>query len=253
MTVHTSETPVLETRAITKHFGALMAVNGVSLCVSHGGITSIIGPNGAGKTTFFNLLAGFLVPDKGRILYRGKEITGLAPYEISQMGVGRSFQITSIFPNLSVYENIRVACQSRSKSRYNFFMSCEKLPGVEFASRQILSQMGLDHWADSPAKNLPYGLQRCLDIGISLATEPQVLLLDEPTSGMSAEDTTVILKLIAEIAKLIPVILIEHNIDMVLNISDRIAVLYQGLLLAEGTPEEIQGNQEVQEAYLGGY
>ncbi len=252
MTVHTSEMLVLEARAITKHFGALTAVNGVSLCVSHG-ITSIIGPNGAGKTTFFNLLAGFLVPDKGRILYRGKEITGLAPYEISQMGVGRSFQITSIFPNLSVYENIRVACQSRSKSRYNFFMSCEKLPGVEFASRQILSQMGLDHWADSPAKNLPYGLQRCLDIGISLATEPQVLLLDEPTSGMSAEDTTVILKLIAEIAKLIPVILIEHNIDMVLNISDSIAVLYQGLLLAEGTPEEIQGNQEVQEAYLGGY
>ncbi|MFA6221727.1 MAG: ABC transporter ATP-binding protein [Desulfomonilaceae bacterium] len=252
MTAHVSEIPVLETRAVTRHFGALTAVNGVSLCVSHG-IQSIIGPNGAGKTTFFNLLAGFLVPDKGGIFYRGKEITGLAPYEISQMGIGRSFQITSIFPGLSVYENVRVARQSRSKSRYNFIMSCERLPGVETDTKRILSQMGLEDWADSPAKNLPYGLQRCLDIGISLATDPQVLLLDEPTSGMSAEDSSVILKFIAEISKSIPVVLIEHNIDMVLAISDRIAVLYQGLLLAEGTPAEIQANQEVQEAYLGGY
>jgi len=252
MTVLSSETPILETKAITKRFGALTAVNGVSLTVNHG-ITSIIGPNGAGKTTFFNLLAGFLVPDKGSIFYRGKEITGLAPYEISQMGVGRSFQITSIFPNLSVYENVRVARQSRSKSRYNFFMSCEKLPGVEADSLKILGQMGLLDWADSPAKNLPYGLQRCLDIGISLATDPLVLLLDEPTSGMSNEDSVVILKLISEISKSMPVVLIEHNIDMVLAISDRIAVLYQGLLLAEGTPVEIQANQEVQDAYLGGY
>ena len=169
------------------------------------------------------------------------------------MGVGRSFQITSIFPNLSVYENVRVARQSRSKSRYNFFMSCEKLPGVETDSLKILGQMGLLDWADSPAKNLPYGLQRCLDIGISLATDPLVLLLDEPTSGMSNEDSVIILKLISEISKSMPVVLIEHNIDMVLAISDRIAVLYQGLLLAEGTPVEIQGNQEVQDAYLGGY
>ena len=252
MTVQTSERPILETESITKHFGALTAVNGVSFRVN-AGITSIIGPNGAGKTTFFNLLAGFLVPDKGRICYRGKDITGLTPYEISQMGVGRSFQITSIFPSLSVYENVRVAWQSRSKSRYNFFMSRDKLPRVETDSLKILGQMGLLDWADSPAKNLPYGLQRCLDIGISLATDPQILLLDEPTSGMANEDSAVILKLIAEISKSMPVVLIEHNIDMVLAISDRIAVLYQGLLLAEGTPTEIQANQEVQEAYLGGY
>jgi ABC-type branched-subunit amino acid transport system ATPase component len=252
MTGQAAQIPVLETKAVTKHFGALTAVNGVSLSVSHG-IQSIIGPNGAGKTTFFNLLAGFLVPDKGSIFFSGKDITGLAPYEISQMGVGRSFQITSIFPNLSVYENVRVARQSRSKSRYNFIMSCEKIPGVEIGARRIISQLGLNDWADSPAKNLPYGLQRCLDIGISLATDPQILLLDEPTSGMSAEDSAVILKLISEIAKLMPVVLIEHNIDMVLTISDRIAVLYQGLLLAEGTPAEIQRNQEVQKAYLGGY
>jgi branched-chain amino acid transport system ATP-binding protein len=247
-----AQLPVLETKDLTKHFGSLTAVNGVSLSVRNG-IQSVIGPNGAGKTTFFNLLSGFLVPDKGQIYFRGTEITGRPPYEISQIGVGRSFQITSIFPGLSVYENIRVACQSRLKSRYNFIISCKGLQGLDSAAERILHQVGLQDYADSPAKHLPYGLQRCLDIGISLATEPQLLLLDEPTSGMSSEDTGTILGLVEKIAKVMPVILIEHNIDMVLAISDRIAVLYQGLLLAEGTPLQIQANQEVQNAYLGGF
>jgi branched-chain amino acid transport system ATP-binding protein len=253
MTLHSVTDPaVLETQDLTKHFGSLKAVNGVNLRITHG-VQTVIGPNGAGKTTLFNLLSGFLVPDRGRIFYRGKEITGLPPYEISQMGVGRSFQITSIFPALSVRENVRVACQSRSKSRYNFMIACDALQGVEAAAERILSQVGLEDWADSPAKNLPYGLQRCLDIGISLATDPKLLLLDEPTSGMSGEDTETILKLIGKISNSMPVVLIEHNIDMVLSVSDRIAVLYQGMLLAEGTPSEIQANKEVQEAYLGGY
>jgi len=247
-----AQLPVLETKDLTKHFGSLTAVNGVSLCVRNG-IQSVIGPNGAGKTTFFNLLSGFLVPDTGQIYFRGTEITGRPPYEISQIGVGRSFQITSIFPGLSVYENIRVACQSRLKSRYNFMISCKGLQGVDSAAERILNQVGLQDYAYTPAKHLPYGLQRCLDIGISLATEPQLLLLDEPTSGMSSEDAGTILSLVEKIAKVMPVILIEHNIDMVLAISDRIAVLYQGLLLAEGTPLQIQANQEVQNAYLGGY
>jgi len=246
------ESPVLETRGLTKHFGSLTAVSGVSLRIGPG-VQSVIGPNGAGKTTFFNLLSGFLVPDSGRILYHGKDITGLAPYEISQAGIGRSFQITSIFPALTVYENVRIAGQSRFRSRYNFLISVKKLQKIGEKTRQVLSQVGLEGWADTQAKNLPYGLQRCLDIGISLATEPKLLLLDEPTSGMSSEDTETILKLIGKISKEMPVVLIEHNIDMVLAVSDRIAVLYQGLLLAEGTPAEIRANTEVQEAYLGGY
>jgi len=244
--------PILETRGLTKHFGSLTAVNNLSLHVGRG-IQSVIGPNGAGKTTFFNLLSGFLAPDMGRIFYRGEEITRLSPHRISQMGISRSFQITSIFPGLSVHENVRVACQSRSSSRYNFLIPYTALQGVDSATEQILHQVGLDNWASTPAKSLPYGLQRCLDIGISLATNPQLLLLDEPTSGMSSEDTAIILKLIEKISKSMPVVLIEHNIDIVLAISDRIAVLYQGLLLAEGTPAEIRANTDVQEAYLGGY
>lgn len=253
MTHNSSAEPaILETMGVTKHFGSLTAVSGVSLRVGPG-IQSVIGPNGAGKTTFFNLLTGFLVPDRGRILYRGKDIAGLPPYILSQMGVGRSFQITSIFPGLSVYENLRVACQSRSKGRYNFLASCRTLRGIDDAAEKIMRQIRLDDRRDSPAKNLPYGLQRCLDIGISLATSPQLLLLDEPTSGMNNEDTQTILKLIQDISTTVPVILIEHNIDLVLAISHRIAVLYQGTLLAEGTPSEIQANREVQEAYLGGF
>lgn len=243
---------ILETRSLTKHFGSLVAVNSVSLQIG-AGVQSIIGPNGAGKTTLFNLLSGFLTPDEGQIFYHGKEITGLAPYEISQLGIGRSFQITSIFPGLSVYENVRVASQSRLRARYNFMISCDRLPGVDATTRRILQEVGLDQWAVSPAKNLPYGLQRCLDIGISLATDPQILLLDEPTSGMSGEDTENVLHLIRKVSERIPVVLIEHNIDVVLSISHRIGVLYQGLLLAEGTPSDIQANTDVQEAYLGGY
>ncbi|MEW6530299.1 MAG: ABC transporter ATP-binding protein [Thermodesulfobacteriota bacterium] len=246
------DAPILETANLTKHFGSLTAVNGVDLRIG-AGVQSVIGPNGAGKTTLFNLLSGFLAPDKGRISYQGKDITGLSPFQVSQMGIGRSFQITSIFPALTVYENIRVAAQSRLSARYNFLISSARLEGIDEVAKRILKQVGLEAWAQTQAKNLPYGLQRCLDIGISLATSPQLILLDEPTSGMSSEDTENILKLIGTVAKTIPVVLIEHNIDVVLAISDRIAVLYQGVLLAEGTPSEIQANKEVQEAYLGGY
>jgi branched-chain amino acid transport system ATP-binding protein len=227
-------------------------VSGINLRVG-AGVHSVIGPNGAGKTTLFNLLSGFLVPDRGDVYYRGKKITGLPPFRISQMGIGRSFQITSIFPALPVRENVRIAAQSRSRSRYNFLMSRDGLDGVKAATDTVLTQVGLEQWADSPAKNLPYGLQRCLDIGISLATNPDLIMLDEPTSGMGSEDTERVLALIGKISQRLPVVLIEHNIDAVLTISDKITVLYQGLLLAEGTPSEIRSHERVQEAYLGGY
>jgi branched-chain amino acid transport system ATP-binding protein len=246
-----SDQAVLKTESLSKNFGALRAVDRVNLNVE-AGVHSIIGPNGAGKTTLFNLLTGFLKPDAGKIFYLGKEITDLQPYEISQLGMARSFQITSIFPELTVFENVRLAVQSRLKVAFNFLISFKRLNGVEEKTEKVLKDVGLYGEADVIAKNLSYGLQRCLDIGISLATEPKLILLDEPTSGLSQEDANRIIHLVSEISKNIPVLVIEHNIDIVLSISDIITVLYQGGILAEGPASEITNNQRVQEAYLGG-
>ena len=242
----------LQTKDLVKKFGALSAVDRVSLNIGPG-VHSIIGPNGAGKTTLFNLLTGFLRPDSGKIIYQGKDITHLPSYGISQLGIARSFQITSIFPDLTVYENVRLGVQSRLRAANNFLMSSNKLKGVHEKAERVLQQIGLADSADSKAKNLSYGLQRSLDIGICLATDPKLILLDEPTSGMDRKDSHDIIQLISSISKKIPVVLIEHNIDLVLSISDVITVLYQGAMLAEGTPSEIQNNEKVQEAYLGGY
>ena len=246
-----SDRVVLRTENLSKNFSALRAVDRVSLEVETG-VHAIIGPNGAGKTTLFNLLTGFLKPDAGKIFYFGRDITDLPPYEISQLGMARSFQITSIFPELTVYENVRLAVQSRLKASYNFLISFRSLNGVDQKTEKVLKEVGLYDEGDVTAKNLSYGLQRCLDIGISLATEPKLILLDEPTSGLSQEDTNRIIHLVPEISKNIPVLLIEHNIDVVLSISDIITVMYQGGVLAEGPASEITNNQKVQEAYLGG-
>jgi branched-chain amino acid transport system ATP-binding protein len=248
----TNNEAILETRNLTKHFGALTAINRVDLRIGPG-VHSVIGPNGAGKTTLFNLLTGFLAADRGQVIYRGKEITGTPPYRISMLGIARSFQITSIFPDLSVYENIRVAVQSRLRASYNFLISYRSLKDVDAKTRKVIGQVGLEDWADLQAKNLPYGLQRCLDIGVCLATDPKLVLLDEPTSGVSREDTRNILELIAGVSKEVPVVLIEHNIDVVLAVSDMITVLYQGVVLSEGPPAAIIADEKVQEAYLGGY
>jgi len=247
-----SDELILKTKNLSKDFGALRAVNDVTLAIGSG-VHSIIGPNGAGKTTLFNLLTGFLKPTEGNIFYQGKEITNLAPYEISKGGMARSFQITSIFPELTVYENVRVAVQSRLKASYNFLISFKTLKGVDKKTKNTLSLVGLLELADLKAKNLSYGLQRGLDIGISLATDPKVILLDEPTSGMDRKDTDQIIQLITDISRRMPVVLIEHNIDIVLSISNVVTVLHQGEILSEGTPSEIQKNDKVQEAYLGGY
>ena len=243
---------ILKTKNLSKNFGALRAVNDVNLGIGSG-VHSIIGPNGAGKTTLFNLVTGFLKPTEGKIFYQGKEITNLAPYEISKGGMARSFQITSIFPELTVYENVRLAVQSRLKASYNFLISFKTLKGVDEKTKNTLSLVGLLELADLKAKNLSYGLQRGLDIGISLATDPKVILLDEPTSGMDRKDTDQIIQLITDISRRMPVVLIEHNIDIVLSISNVVTVLHQGEILSEGTPSEIQKNDKVQEAYLGGY
>ena len=243
---------ILQTKELSKNFGALKAVNQVNLEIGKG-IHSIIGPNGAGKTTLFNLLTGFLKPSTGKIFFLGKDITGLPPYEISRLGIARSFQITSIFPELSVFENVRISAQSRSRSSANFLNSFKGLEDANQNAERILKDLGLLEFRDAKAKNLSYGLQRSLDIAISLAIRPKLILLDEPTSGMDKGDTKKIIKIISVISRQIPVVLIEHNIDVVLSISNRITVLYQGSVLAEGSPIEIQQNEKVQEAYLGGY
>jgi branched-chain amino acid transport system ATP-binding protein len=244
--------PILQTKNLSKDFGALRAVNHINLTIGSG-IQSIIGPNGAGKTTLFNLLTGFLRPTEGKIFYKGEEITNFPPFKISQCGIARSFQITSIFPELTVYENVRLAVQSRLKKSYNFLISFKKLEGVGDKTENILSQVGLSSSSDLKAKNLSYGLQRGLDIGISLATNPDIILLDEPTSGMDSKDSERIIQLVSNISKNLPVVLIEHNIDIVLSISDVVTVLYQGEILTQGTPSEIQQDDKVQKAYLGGY
>jgi branched-chain amino acid transport system ATP-binding protein len=243
---------VLKAKNLSKSFGALRAVDRVDLQVGSG-VHSIIGPNGAGKTTLFNLLTGFLKPDEGQIFYQGKSIINLPPYRVSQLGMARSFQITSIFPELTAHENVRIAVQSRLRASYNFLASIGGLKGVDRKAERLLEQVGLADVANLKAKNLAYGLQRCLDISISLATDPRVILLDEPTSGLSREDTKRIIQLVSDTSKSIPVVLIEHNIDVVLSISDIITVMHQGGVLAEGPPSEIRSNQRVQEAYLGGY
>ncbi len=243
--------PLLAAEGIRVDFDGLRALDGVDLSVDGRGIVSVIGPNGAGKTTFFNVLSGFIAPTAGRVLFRGREITNLPPERISRLGIARSFQITSIFPGLSVLENVRVAVQSRAVSGRNFWTDASRLEGVAEKARRVLSRVGLAAEAGAPASALGYGQQRALDLAVSLATDPELLLLDEPTSGMSREDASSIIALVRELAQEVPVVLIEHNIDAVLSVSDRILVLHFGRVLAEGTPREIRENAAVQEAYLG--
>ncbi len=245
--------PILRAEGIRVDFDGLRALDDVGLAVPGQGIHSIIGPNGAGKTTFFNVLSGFLVPTRGRIFFEGREITGLPPERVSRLGIARSFQITSIFPGLAVHENVRVAAQSRTGESRNFWTRFSRLRGPEEKARNVLARVGLSADADLPASALGYGQQRALDLAVSLATDPKILLLDEPTSGMSREDSATIIALIRELAEEVPVVLIEHNIDAVLSVSDRIVVLHFGRVLAEGPPGAIRENPAVQEAYLGVY
>jgi branched-chain amino acid transport system ATP-binding protein len=244
--------PIIETKKLSKDFGALRAVNEVNLKVYPGQIYSIIGPNGAGKTTLFNLLTGFIYSTQGEIFFKGENVTGLAPHIISMKGLARSFQITSIFPALSVHENVRIAAQSRDKASRNFLMHSNKLKEANEKANAVLKFIGLIEKKKMISRNLPYGEKRILDIGIALATNPEVLLLDEPVAGLQSGDLQWMMELIQAISKNLTVILIDHNIDLVISISHMITVLNQGGVIAEGTPDEIQKNERVQEAYLGG-
>ena len=246
-------TPMLEVEGVSKSFGALAALSRVSLMVREGEVFSVIGPNGAGKSTLFNVISGLHAPTAGRIVFRGKEVTGLGPEVINRRGLAKTFQITNIFPGISVYENVRVAAQSRMLVSGRL-PSLWRLPDVEGPVMELLSAFGLAARRDELAQNLSHGEQRYLEICLALATEPALLLLDEPTAGMTPGETKEATALIRRIAldRHLTVLLIEHDMSVVMGISDRIAVLHFGEKIAEGSPEAIRSDPKVLDAYLGG-
>ncbi|MBB2479717.1 ABC transporter ATP-binding protein [Bacillus sp. APMAM] len=245
---------ILETKQLTIQFGGHLAVNEVDFCVAEKEFKSIIGPNGAGKTTFFNLLSGQLTPTKGSILLKGEDITSMPPAMRTRKGIGRSFQITNVFPNLTVLENVRLAVQSQMAIRYQMLFHFNKYKKAIEKSYELLRLVLLEEKADALAKNLAHGEKRKLEIAMLLALETEILLLDEPTAGMSLEEVPAILKVIRNIKEdgKKTIILIEHKMDMILDLSDSVTVLFNGTLLADGTPKEIMENETVQTAYLGG-
>lgn len=247
-------TSIIETKDLTIAFGGHVAVDGVNFTVPANHFKSIIGPNGAGKTTFFNLLSGQLSPTKGHVFFKGEEITKLTPTARARKGIGRSFQITNVFPSLTVLENVRLAVQSQAGVRYQMFAHFKKYRQFEEKANDILKLVLLDKKANALAKNLAHGEKRKLEIGMLLALETEVLLLDEPTAGMSLEEVPTILEVIKKIKSegSRTIILIEHKMEMILDLSDSVLVLFNGKLLADGTPEEIMNNETVQSAYLGG-
>lgn len=243
---------ILETQVLCKNFGHLTAVHEMNLRVISGERHALIGPNGAGKTTLFHIISGRLKPDSGSVLFQGAEITGMHPHEIARLGIARSFQITNIFPNLSVRENVRLAIQARHSNRKTRWGGRSVLAETAEIAWSYLEQLNLTAMADMPAGTLSYGDQRRLEIGLTLAMEPVLILLDEPTAGMSRAEAHDIVELLRQIPRSVTIMLIEHDIDVVFSLSDRITVMQSGRLLAEGTPSEVERNKKVQEAYFGG-
>ena len=241
--------PLLESRGLAKVFGGLAAVNGVDFQVRRGELRSVIGPNGAGKTTFFNLLTGVLPPSTGRILFKGRDITGLPSHAVSRLGIARSYQVTNIFGDLSVFENLRIAAQSRV-THYRCWGRADRLREVNQRAEEILRLLGLGAKRHVRGAELAHGEQRYLEIGIALATEPDFLLLDEPTAGMSPEETQRTAAFVRKLAGHVTIVLVEHDMEVVMGISDRITVLNYGEVLAEGTPAEIRDNADVRRVYL---
>lgn len=246
--------PIIETKDLTIRFGGHVAVDHVNLRIEPFVLKSIIGPNGAGKTTLFNLMTGQYKPSEGRVLLKGKDITHLSAVQRTRLGMGRSFQLTNIFPVLTVLENVRVAIQSHKGIGLNFWRNYLHFSGLEDEAYFILKDVLLDgKWA-VPASSLTHGEQRKLEIAILLALEPEILFLDEPTAGMSQEEVPAILEILQRIkdARDRTMLLVEHKMDMIMSLSDTIAVLQEGRLIADGDPDEIRNNKAVQEAYLGG-
>ena len=242
---------ILATEDLTKEFAGFVAVSGVNLRVARGSVHALIGPNGAGKTTFFNLLTKFLKPTRGRILYKGRDITALAPADVARLGLVRSFQISAVFPHLTVLENVRIALQRARGGSFDFWRSRQVLDVYNERARELIADVGLSMFASTMAVELPYGRKRALEIATTLALDPDMLLLDEPTAGMGHEDIDRISGLIKRVAASRTVLMVEHNLSVVSTLSDRITVLTRGRVLAEGDYAAVSSNPEVREAYMG--
>lgn len=243
--------PILDARSLDRSFGGIHAVDDISLSVEPGTLHAVIGPNGSGKTTLFNLITGHTTPSSGRVIFDGQDITGLPYHQVVRRGLAKSYQITTIFPLLTVFENVRLAAQSAS-FKYVFWRPAGRVRGAISHTEQILRRVGL---ADRPrhiAGNLSHGDQRRLDLAIALATSPRLLLLDEPTAGMSPAETEHTVNLIRELNADVTIVMIEHKMDVILGIADRITVLHRGSKLFEGTPDAVQADPEVQAVYLTG-
>ena len=246
-----AEDTILETRGLTKEFKGFVAVKDVSLKVRRGSIHALIGPNGAGKTTCFNLLTHFLVPTRGQIFYKGREITGSSPSSIARMGLVRSFQISAVFPHLTVLENVRIALQRKRGHSFDFWRTERVLDELNAAARQLIEAVGLQEHENTVAVELAYGRKRALEIATTLALDPEMMLLDEPTAGMAHEDVTRISALIKTVAKNRTVLMVEHNLHVVEDLSDTITVLARGEVLAEGDYRTVSRNPDVVQAYMG--
>lgn len=244
---------VLEARGLGRTFGALQALADVTLTVEPGELRAVIGPNGAGKTTLFHLISGLLPPTRGRILFHGHDVTPMAAPERCRRGISRTFQITSIFPELSVLENVRIAVQLKGGGNFRVLGGRSLLEASERRARESLEFLGLAARADEPAATLPHGDQRLLEIAMAVAQDPELLLLDEPTQGLSPKDTAATVAVIRQIARerQLTILLVEHDMDVVFDLAHRISVLHFGQLIADGSPEEIRANALVQKAYLG--
>ena len=244
---------LLKTENLTKSFGALTAVNGVTLDIAAGSLHSIIGPNGAGKTTLFNLLTGTFPPTSGRIIFDGRDITGTPAHRIAHLGLARSYQRTTVFPALSLLDNAWVAAFACSPWKKNFLWKrTSEYATVAERARQSLADVGLSDKSNQPAREISHGEQRQLELAIALAAAPRVLLLDEPAAGLSPDETRKMVSLVRGLKGRYTIVLIEHKMDIIMSVSDRISVMHFGGLIAEGDPGEIQRNPEVRRAYLGG-
>ena len=242
---------VLETEDLTKDFAGFVAVRSVNLRVARGSIHAMIGPNGAGKTTCFNLLSKFLSPTRGRIVFDGRDITALRPADVARLGLVRSFQISAVFPHLTVLENVRIALQRRRGGSFDFWRSKRVLHALDDRAMALIADVGLAPYANALAVELPYGRKRALEIATTLALDPEMLLLDEPTAGMGHDDIDRISALIRSVAATRTVLMVEHNLSVVADLCDRITVLTRGQVLAEGDYKTVSADPAVREAYLG--
>ena len=246
-----AEDIILETKGLTKEFAGFTAVRDVDLRVRRGSIHALIGPNGAGKTTCFNLLTKFLQPTRGSITYRGADITAMAPADVARLGLVRSFQISAVFPHLTGMENVRVALQRQRGDNFDFWRSKRVLEALNARAMALLEDVGLTEFADIAAVEMPYGRKRALEIATTLALDPEMMLLDEPMAGMGHEDIEKVVELIRRVSVNRTVLMVEHNLNVVANLSDTITVLTRGQILAEGDYATVSANKDVQQAYMG--